>query len=205
MIDAYLDREVSAEEAKAFESHLAACVACRERHGPLVELLDSPEGPSVPDGLRDRIVAAVADSNAIQGRPRRAGQQHRWRWVPRVAALAAAVGLFLLGWAVSGLWNPGTTPADGSHAAPEARSVVVVVTPWALSCWAQSVATGVPVNPLVWAAQATAMDAATSQTLATAPVVRMTRRATTRQVPEDGGLPAPEAQFLQTIPRLLGV
>lgn len=205
MIDAYLDRELPAGEARAVESHLADCAACRDRHGPVVDMLTVPEPARVPDGLRDRIVTAVSDHGAshIAPEPRVGGS--RWFWVPRVAGVAAAVALFVLGWAVSGIWKRPSPPVVVIPTVPEARSAPVEMTPWAVTCWAQNAATGVPIHPLLWAAQMTAMDVVMRRPLATTPVVRVTRRATTRQAPEDEVFPMPEAQFLQPIPRLLGV
>ena len=147
-IVALLDGELSAEERRAVEDHLATCVACaRERadlevtrrivarhlsaagdhvaHGTFAGLWARVESESVGGHRRDGATAGGPRSGPAAARARR-----RWMWagLSAGAALAASFALVLLGPGGQGLrmaWLPGRD-AQAPAVAPAAGTRVVV-------------------------------------------------------------------------------
>ena len=96
------DGQLSEAERAALESHLAACVACREDLDELLELIaESSALPAAIDPPGD-LWAGIAKAIAADARPERRGATSRiWRWTRPTAALAwsgalAAAALLLL-------------------------------------------------------------------------------------------------------------
>lgn len=93
-VDAYLDGELAAVDARALEAHLAQCPDCtRFRDGRLVLRAGIVAGVpkfQAPAALRERIQAAA---RARSGAPRRFTVQQLWRPL----ALAASLGAVALG------------------------------------------------------------------------------------------------------------
>ena len=105
MLSAYLDGELSPEEARSLEEHLAVCEDCRrelEELKSLVAALGSLPPPEMPLGLHAAIMGRVrSEASTGFGRFRRV--LPRWtlrQWVPAAAALA----LIVLVSATFGVW-----------------------------------------------------------------------------------------------------
>ncbi len=64
-LDDFLDRELSAEEIRLVEEHLATCAACASEHRFEASLLEDVKAKlrriSVPDTLRARILRQLSD------------------------------------------------------------------------------------------------------------------------------------------------
>ncbi|MFH2053413.1 MAG: anti-sigma factor [bacterium] len=98
LLDAYVDRETSAEETAALETHLQECPACRrelESRRELRRLFSGRPQVTAPAGLQDRIVAAVSESEDGDRTERRGENPAslRWRRARWPLALAAAAVL----------------------------------------------------------------------------------------------------------------
>lgn len=163
LIDAYLDRELTAAATDEVQAHLNECVACRRRYGPLVEMLTTPDVPAVPPGLREKVLAAVAEIPAATkgGRymhRRDAGATppaHIWRLQPAwIGALAACILLSFTSWTA---WRLGYNHGKKSPTASEVPAPVVIRTsPGFLLSLAQLALPGT--NPLPLVAQSAAID-----------------------------------------------
>jgi len=207
LMDAFLDRELSAARAEELEAHLASCAHCRRQWAGLVQLLADPEPVEVPRGLGTRIVTAwesrqSAVQAATQAQPWWSGRLTRLR---SALAVAACLLFFITGWLLSGWWThslPGDVLVEnGSAPAPV---VNVVVSPWILSSLAQAAAMPAPMSPAVMLAcgvlpEMAAVDAETDE-----PMPRIHQRpheTTTR--PADVGT-GPGMPLLPLVPRYLG-
>ena len=98
LLDAFIDGETSAEETAALEAHLDQCPACSrelESRRELRRLFSGRPPVRAPEGLQDRIVAAVAEGEGGDRTERRAGSagSRRWRRARWPLALAAAAAL----------------------------------------------------------------------------------------------------------------
>jgi anti-sigma factor RsiW len=120
---AYALHALDADEARAYEGHLAHCARCRTDLAALSEsataLAYATDGPEPPAGLRDRILAAAGAEreNVVPLRP-------RWAMpvaVTAVAAVAATVALAV--WATS-LSNRLGTERDARRAQERAAAIV---------------------------------------------------------------------------------
>ena len=182
LIDAWLDRELSSEQARQVEAHVSECPACRRRFMPVVGFLGSTEPVSVPDGLRDRIVDAASHTagEPTSAKGRTMGTR-RWR-LAWIGAAAACVGFFVVGWFGSQLWVwPSETVTESPKVVerPEVSpqpQVTVVLSPWMLSSWAQAMALRGPVNPAPLFAQALVAELASERSFETTPVIRIRQR-----------------------------
>lgn len=176
LIDAYLDRELSAESAHEVESHLASCPTCRGRYGGMVSLLTSTGEVDVPEGLRDRIMAGVRDQSMSPGSSpataRQAARRLRFGWWAWTGAIAASIAFFAFGWFSSDLWNNGQPLPGPIVERGQAREVTVVLSPWVLSSWAQATALRTPGGPMFFLAQATATEMMTASFFDDTPVER---------------------------------
>jgi len=161
LIDAYLDRTLSRRVAGELGAHLESCSVCRKTYGPMLRLLSSPEPIAVPDGLRDRIAAAVSESTLAPAARREhpkaavgAGRGIRRIAMPWAGAIAASVAFFAMGWLGSRWWVNRPTelhPFDRGREHPPAR---VVLSPWAMSNLAQAMASHASASPIALVAQA---------------------------------------------------
>jgi len=193
LIDAWLDRELSAEASAEVEAHLAECSVCRRRHAGLVKLLTAPEPVATPPELRDRVIAAAQalPINAPAVAAVRRYSLRRRYWTLGTGAIAASVAIFAMGW-FGAIWFRQTAPIDRPVATPPQEPPnAVMLSPWVLSSWAQAVAMGGPVNPAASAAQATILEYFTAVSFEGTPVDRERRTAVTRRAPSDdaGALP----------------
>ncbi len=95
LIGAYVLDAVSDPERRVFEDHLAACSTCAQETAELLEttaLLAGGTAVEPPEHLRDRVLAAVADTRQLPPATTRA-HSGRTVWLRRTAALAAAAGI----------------------------------------------------------------------------------------------------------------
>ena len=108
-LHAYVDGEMTDDVRTFIDGHLEGCLPCFERaelEGALRKALRDRAGASVPDGLEDRLRAALAQAAAAP-EPRTA-RPSRWAWA------AAAVALLALGAALGAAvaaWKPSATVA----------------------------------------------------------------------------------------------
>jgi anti-sigma factor RsiW len=119
-LTAYHDDELSPEERREVEAHLARCEACARELAELRALsgvLAGAKEPVVPDGMVGR----------VRGRLERAAQPEIVRLCRRVALAAAAVLVVCAAW----LWQSGDGAAPG--AAPAAWEVAAVTLDEALA------------------------------------------------------------------------
>ncbi len=177
LIEAYLDHELSEEAAEQVESHLSGCPACRDRYEAVLTLLRCPRPVSVPAGLRDRIVTAVA-TRAVPPDPTGASVESSSRWTrwtsaPWMAA-AAALMLFFMGWLVSQFRGRPAESVPG-HTEVYEFTVTVPPSPWVLSSWAQAMTLPGPGRPTALLVQGVAMDLLTRPSPDTTPVIRVRR------------------------------
>jgi anti-sigma factor RsiW len=102
-IDAYLDGELTPDDAAELEAHLAQCASCRRFQVDRLALRSAivAEIPLVPapDTLRERLRAAWREEAAPTGPRRRApGSPSSWRWLALAASIAiVAAGSWRLG------------------------------------------------------------------------------------------------------------
>jgi anti-sigma factor RsiW len=163
LIDPFLDRELSEADSTELQAHLARCTTCRKNYGRLVAALENPTPVDVPEGLRDRIVAAIETTqrDGSMSTPRDAGitgaGERRWpAWLPWSGALAACITFFFVGWFGSTAWNTGTDlHSDG----PPNEPVQIVITPWTATAMAQAVIPQHQANPLMSMVMVAAMEA----------------------------------------------
>jgi anti-sigma-K factor RskA len=98
LLGAYALDAVSPEEREAIEAHLPDCPRCRAEvteHLETAAMLAGAGAPA-PEGVWDRIAAAIGDGPGVLDleRPRRGRQA--WRWItPAVAAVAIAAAVSL--------------------------------------------------------------------------------------------------------------
>lgn len=209
LMDAYLDRDVGAEEAGRVQAHLAACRRCRREHGGLIELLRSPEPVEVPPGLKDRILEAMdARYGCPAGRPRRtAGRPgRRWMAAPWWGAVAASLLFFVMGWLSSQWWQgPDRLPPIPTPN-PKVEPVTIVLSPWMLSSWAQAATMPGPAAPVAMLVNGIATESLLEAPVEVCPAIRIYDRS--RQelvpVPPDTDAPPPEIPLLPLVPRYLG-
>ena len=194
LIDAYLDRELPGDLAGEVASHLNGCAACRERHGALLELLAAPDDVPVSDVLHERVLRAVGPrvSRAACGPPTGGKRLESWA---RSAALAAAVVIFMLGW-IAVRWSNDTAMAPPAKRAFVGRPVTADMNPLLLHAWVQSVRLPAPISPVLFVAQATAIEQLTTTTFDTAPILA----AAAEKPPSE-----PEAPSLLQIYRIPGL
>lgn len=107
-VDAYVDGELTATEAAAFERALEACPACRQRLATartMSGLLRGLPAEPAPDLLRARVEREL---RTIAGRPTyRRGERMRWGAI--AASLIVAVGI---GWLGGSLTSGGSRDGD---------------------------------------------------------------------------------------------
>lgn len=94
---AYALDALDAHDAEAYEAHLAQCEQCRadlaELHDTATALAWAPDAPAPPARLRTAILeAAAAERTNVVPLPMRR------RWLPAVAAVAAAAAVALAAW-----------------------------------------------------------------------------------------------------------
>ena len=101
LIDAYLNHELSLEQSKKVESHLVGFKTCRSKFAPMLELLNSPEPITVPDGLGERIVTAIhktsAHTKSISQDDMEQKRRARFTWALWSVAIAASLAFFSWG------------------------------------------------------------------------------------------------------------
>lgn len=161
-MDRYLDRELSVEMSAAVEHHLAQCPACRGEYGALVGFLSADVRVQVPEGLRERVLAAVVKGSAEAGRPH-AGRA-RWMLWP---AAAAAVVLVALGW-----W---LLPADRDEIVATAPQIAAPLSPWLAGSLVQNWVTSGPTGPLATMTQAVLLERLAAQPLGEPPTLAFVR------------------------------
>ncbi len=107
----FIDNELDADHARAFEQHLATCAACASEvdRFKAERRIIAQEGVSwpVPDSVREQILTAISLENALGSQRRLAAaplsgswsrladMTRRWLYVPSLAALAASLFLVL--------------------------------------------------------------------------------------------------------------
>jgi hypothetical protein len=199
-IDAYLDRELSLDEARLVEAHLEGCAACRRKYGGLMTLLRSPEPAGVPAGLHGRIMTELARQAAVIPHESSEDRTHRrgTGWTPWAGAVAASLMFFVLGWFGSQLWVKPSKPPVRKVEPPQ--QVTVVVSPWLLSGWAQAMALRSPAGPAFVVAQDAGMELLTAR-LFEPPPVRTRQRPTTRPLPRSE--PPDGAELIPILPPVL--
>lgn len=209
LIDAYLDRTLSTRVAQDLESHLANCTVCRGQYGPMMELLSTPDDLPVPAGLRDRIVATIADAGsgvAVSGpagriRPgpvRRSG----FRWIAWSGAVAASIAFVAVGW-MGAEWFGRPQPPGDIVPNPPSKQTTVVLSPWMLSGLAQAMTAQGSVNPLAFAAQATMTEMFATPAFGELPDIPARRYPAVREpLPSDADAPSPVIPVLPPILRL---
>lgn len=109
LLSAHLDGEAAPEERARADAHLAACAACRatfEDFRTIAQASTRIEIPEIPEGLRERVMAAVAPPAP----PRRA-------WIGAAASVAAA-GLVATAWYLQGPEAPAPRPVATELEAP---------------------------------------------------------------------------------------
>lgn len=130
LLSAYLDGELDAAHGAAVERHLAACPACAAALARMAEVRRRVAREavrwSVPEGVRQRVLSALA---AEAEPPRRAGLAARlhgwlaspggWSFLPSLAVLAAALLMILL---PRGAPEPGREPVVSQLIASHVRS-----------------------------------------------------------------------------------
>ncbi len=196
LMDPWLDRELSADDARAVEEHLATCGRCHLKFAAMLALFRAPGDLAPPADLRDRVMAAVrASANREAGAMslRTAGvSRPRGRfgpvWRPWSGAVAACVTFFVMGW-VASRWMTPARPEP--HAAPvvAANAPEIVLSPWLLSGVAQAYAMRGAANPVALAASAAAIEVLAGVDDVAVSDVRTPRRTTTRRSPA----PVPDA------------
>lgn len=150
LIDAQLDGELGTAAAAELDKHLAACAACRGRHGPLLTLLRRPDAVPEPPDLRARVLAAVAQAANTRrldggGRGGAAMRRRRIAWAPWTGAVAASLCFFVMGWVASQWLHKGPPTVGNEPAAPEKPdATLTVVSPWIVSALAQAMTGPVP-------------------------------------------------------------
>ena len=96
-VDAYLDGELAAGDARALETHLAQCAECTRFRDRRLELraaiVTGVPTFQAPPALRDRVLAAARGSSPSARAPRRFTVQNLWRPL----ALAASFAVVALG------------------------------------------------------------------------------------------------------------
>ncbi|HOB73347.1 MAG TPA: zf-HC2 domain-containing protein [Phycisphaerae bacterium] len=131
-IEAWWDRDLPPETAARVERHLETCPDCRAEYGPVTQLLRHPEPVAVPDGLRDRILAAV-EPLPLPVAGKSDNRRHPRPWIgflhaPWAGALAACLTFAFLAWVSSMI------PVGGSHI--EEPVVTNPPSPLVLASWA---------------------------------------------------------------------
>lgn len=206
LIDAWLDGGLARDEAAAFASHMADCVACRRRWGPVLDLLRSPADVSPPAGLREKILAGVDQLAASMPRgvpgSRRVGQTAgaagRWLWWG--GAAAASLALFFTGWFGSRWAGP---PKHVEKPDAPSAAQAVVLSPWMLSSMAQAMTLHGPPHSFAFAAQGIAVELLVPLYSAAEPEPSPRRSAASRDAAEpDGAFPLHDIPVLPPVLRL---
>lgn len=168
LIEAYLDRELSAEQAVEAENLLRANDELRRQYGPLIQLLRSPEPVEMPEILGQRVLGSIQEhilrERAIPVRPGRPTLRGYRVWPPWAPAVAASLVLFMAGWYGSRLLIPSSR--EGNDPKPMPR-VTVVASPLLLNSLAQSLASSGPANPVAFVMQGAAMEIIVAASLET--------------------------------------
>ncbi len=107
LIEAWWDRHLPPDLAEQVERHLEMCPDCRTEYGPTTQLLNHPEPVDVPEGLRERIMAAVEPLPILNVTPFPKRAYVRW-WpevlqAPWAGALAACLTFAFLTWVSSSI------------------------------------------------------------------------------------------------------
>jgi anti-sigma factor RsiW len=170
LIDAYLDGELSVEQAAEVQKLLQSNPGLRRRYGPLLELLASPEPVEIPAGLRDRVLTAVhehaARTSGVQRRPGQPNQPRTRVWLPRTGLIAASLMLFVAGWLTSRVWlDSGADQPVPARPQAISESSTVVLSPWVLNALAQSLATRGAAGSVTFVVQGAAIEVLTEPML----------------------------------------
>lgn len=214
-MDACLDRELPPSQRRELEAHLQGCSACTRQWGGLVNVLTRPAAVEVPAGLRDRIVAAVAEQNRSGGNPRlvqdrgvkprgsfEAAQstptRRVWIWP---SAIAACLTFFFMGWVASRLWTPSQSMVVVEKK-PPAIETTVVLSPWLVSTLARASMMPGPMSPAVVLAQGIVPEMMTAVP-DEQPVPRIYERPRA-SASQPAGAANPTLPLVPLIPRYLG-
>ncbi|HOW72490.1 MAG TPA: hypothetical protein PKY77_17970 [Phycisphaerae bacterium] len=171
LIEAYLDGELSVEQAAEVESLVRGNAELRRQYGPVIRLLRSPEPVAMPDDLTERVLSSIQGhilrEKAIPVCPGRPTLRGYRVWLPWAPALAASFLLFMAGWFGSQLTSRSSTQRvdPKPNLVPQ---VSVVASPLLLNSLAQSLTASGPANPAAFVMQGAAMEVIAAASLETA-------------------------------------
>jgi len=193
LIDAWLDGEVSAEQAAEIERRLRSDPRLRREYGPMLALLREPEAVDVPADLRERVVAAVRERAVDHGVVKAEGG--RWHRVSNrlawVGAMAASIALFLAGWFYAQTGKQIAGPKIDSEMAMVTGPDGTVASPGMAVAFAQSVTARGLAYPVPFVVQGAVIELLAEREYATAgPTVESVGRRQSRPVNEGRGGPA---------------
>ena len=141
LLGAYALDAVSPEERRGVEAHLPDCPRCRSEVAEHLETAAMMAGAgAAPEGVWDRIAAAIGDGAPTLDldRARREGARRPWGWVSSAVAAAAIAAAVSLGVAVNetqerleevaaSVQEPGLVRAAGdARVDPDARLITMV-------------------------------------------------------------------------------
>ncbi len=193
LIDAYLGRELSDDSAGELVSHLAACAKCRREYELVGRLLCPPGREAVPDGLRDRIVDAVTNTE-VKSRPRRT-----FKLFSRRVAVAASIAALFVGMVCLHISRKMVATVSD----PGIASLEEPIAPLVLSGMARAMTFRGPNRAIMMMAESAAMmDLGKSMADVSGPPIRIRERLVVVEPEQDRT--SPSRLSVSLIPSLLG-
>jgi hypothetical protein len=211
-IDAWLDGDLTPEDARNVETLLQQDASLRQEYEPLLQLLRSPAPAEPPVDLADRIKSAVADSDGpmpLVHPPNPAFSRRRVLAIG--SAMAACLAIVMIGWWSFGTQETAPPPPvrlaeNPAPEPPRQPSVTVVVSPWLASAIAQAMTTPAPSIPTSYIAQGLATElTAAFQNASSETVQRRPRTVTPPAASAPAPLEPPPVWFLPPLSNPMGV